>query len=52
MVISAGEMTYDLTSGRYLANGMFNQIKDAYRFGLKAKTSDFTPAALRTIGIR
>ncbi|MFJ3049844.1 DUF1329 domain-containing protein [Pseudomonas nitroreducens] len=52
VVISAGEMTYDLTSGRYLANGMFNQIKDAYRFGLKAKTSDFTPAALRTIGIR
>lgn len=50
--ISAGEMTYDLTSGRYIANGLFNQVKNAYRFGLKAKTSDFTPAALRNIGIR
>lgn len=50
--ISAGELTYDLISGRYLANYMFNKVKNAYRFGLKAKTSDFTPAALRTIGIR
>ncbi|MCY1274353.1 hypothetical protein D9M68_162900 [compost metagenome] len=50
--ISAGELTYDLISGRYLANYMFNQIKNAYQFGLKAKTLDFTPAALRTIGIR
>lgn len=50
--ISAGEMTYDLTSGRYVANGMFNQVKNAYQFGLKAKTSEFTPAALRNIGIR
>lgn len=50
--ISAGELTYDLISGRYLANYMFNQIKNAYQFGLKAKTLDFSPAALRTIGIR
>ncbi|TBU96758.1 DUF1329 domain-containing protein [Phytopseudomonas dryadis] len=50
--ISAGELTYDLISGRYLANYMFNKVKNAYRFGLKSKTSDFTPAALRTIGIR
>jgi hypothetical protein len=50
--ISAGELTYDLISGRYLANYMFNKVKNAYQFGLKAKTSDFTPAALRTIGIR
>lgn len=50
--ISAGEMTYDLNSGRYLANIMFNEIKNAYKFGLKAKTGDFTPTALRTMGIR
>ncbi|WP_252274439.1 DUF1329 domain-containing protein [Pseudomonas subflava] len=50
--ISAGEMTYDLISGRYLGNYMFNTIKNAYQFGLKAKTADFTPAALRAIGIR
>lgn len=50
--ISAGELTYDLNSGRYLANYMFNKVKNAYQFGLKAKTSDFTPAALRNLGIR
>ncbi|WP_220812258.1 DUF1329 domain-containing protein [Pseudomonas paralcaligenes] len=50
--ISAGELTYDLISGRYLGNYMFNKVKNAYRFGLKAKTADFTPAALRAIGIR
>lgn len=50
--ISAGEMTYDLSSGRYLANGMFNEESNAYKFGLKAKTSDFTPSALRNSGIR
>lgn len=50
--ISAGELTYDLISGRYLSNYMFNKVNNAYRFGLKAKTSDFTPAALRAMGIR
>lgn len=50
--ISAAEMTYDLTSGRYLANYLINSIKDAYQFGLKSRSSDFTPAALRNIGIR
>ncbi|WP_313220926.1 DUF1329 domain-containing protein [Stutzerimonas nitrititolerans] len=50
--VSAAEITYDLNSGRYVANGMFNEAKNAYSFGLKAKTADFTPAALRNIGIR
>lgn len=52
VTISAAEMTYDLTSGRYLANYMINSIKNAYQFGVKTKSSDFTPAALRNIGIR
>jgi len=52
VTISAAEMTYDLTSGRYLANYLINSIKNAYQFGVKTKSSDFTPAALRTIGIR
>ncbi|MEN0105267.1 MAG: DUF1329 domain-containing protein [Pseudomonas sp.] len=50
--LSAAEVTYDLQSGRYVATGMYNEIKNAYRFGLKAKTADFTPAALRTLGLR
>lgn len=52
LTISAAEMTYDLTSGRYLANYLINSIKNAYQFGVKTKSSDFTPAALRNIGIR
>lgn len=52
VIISAAEMTYDLTSGRYLANYLINQNKNAYEFGIKTKSSDFTPAALRGIGIR
>ncbi len=50
--LSAAEITYDLSSGRYVSTGMYNEIKNAYKFGLKAKTSDFTPAALRTLGLR
>lgn len=52
VTLSAAETTYDLISGRYVSTAMFNEIKNAYQFGLKAKTSDFTPAALRTLGLR
>lgn len=50
--ISAGEMTYDLLSGRYVANYMLNQIKNPFQFGFKFKTYDFAPSTLRTMGIR
>ena len=46
------ETIYDLQSGRYLALGMKNEEKQAYDFGFKASTSDFTPAALRQDGVR
>ncbi|RQO52537.1 DUF1329 domain-containing protein [Pseudomonas sp. KBW05] len=48
----AVETIYDLQSGRYLALGMKNEEKQAYDFGFKASTSDFTPAALRQDGVR
>ncbi|WP_097460121.1 DUF1329 domain-containing protein [Mangrovitalea sediminis] len=43
---------YDLQSGRYIAMGLTNEIPNAYKFGVKRSSEDFTPAALRREGIR
>ncbi|WP_422421865.1 DUF1329 domain-containing protein [Pseudomonas sp. GZD-222] len=48
----AVETLYDLMSGRYLALGMRNQEPGTTKYGLAAKYYDFTPAALRTDGLR
>lgn len=46
------EALYDLMAGRYLALGMKNEEKSAYNFGFKATAADYTPAALRSSGVR
>ncbi|WPC05994.1 DUF1329 domain-containing protein [Pseudomonas benzenivorans] len=46
------EALYDLIAGRYLALGMKNEEKSAYDFGFDASAADYTPAALRTSGVR
>ncbi|MBU1330653.1 MAG: DUF1329 domain-containing protein [Gammaproteobacteria bacterium] len=46
------EALYDLIAGRYLALGMKNEEKSAYTFGFKASAADYTPAALRSSGVR
>jgi len=46
------EALYDLVAGRYLALGMKNEEKSAYNFGFKASAADYTPAALRSSGVR
>ncbi|OEC33875.1 Protein of unknown function [Pseudomonas cuatrocienegasensis] len=46
------EALYDLVAGRYLALGMKNEEKSAYTFGFKASAADYTPAALRSSGVR
>ncbi|WP_394562090.1 DUF1329 domain-containing protein [Aquipseudomonas alcaligenes] len=46
------ETLYDLQSGRYLALGMNNQEKKAYDFNFQASAADYTPAALRNMGVR
>ena len=46
------ETLYDVISGRYLTMGLKNEEKQAYDFGYKASSSDFTPAALRQAGVR
>jgi hypothetical protein len=46
------EALYDLVAGRYLALGMKNEERTAYNFGFKASAADYTPAALRSSGVR
>ena len=46
------EALYDVVAGRYLALGMKNEEKSAYAFGFKASAADYTPAALRSSGVR
>jgi hypothetical protein len=45
------EVHHDLHNGRYIAMGLRNQEKVFYR-PLKLQTADFTPQALRGIGVR
>ncbi|MNP51761.1 hypothetical protein D3C76_1461060 [compost metagenome] len=42
----------DLISGRYLVMALQNESKRGIDFTLQAKSTDFTPAALRNAGIR
>ncbi|MCY1267385.1 hypothetical protein D3C76_767210 [compost metagenome] len=48
----AVETLYDLQSGRYLVLGMTNEEKRFYEFDYKASSADYTPAALRNMGVR
>jgi hypothetical protein len=48
----AVEALYDLVSGRYLALGMRNEEPSTTKYDQPAKYYDFTPAALRTDGLR
>ncbi|GLQ30440.1 DUF1329 domain-containing protein [Litoribrevibacter albus] len=44
------EAVYDLMSGRYLVNGLSNEVEDDFKFGGKEKQSNFKPSALRRMG--
>ena len=47
------EIMNDLQSGRYLVTGLDNEVPGrAYVWGLEARASEFTPAALRRSGRR
>ncbi|MFL1388888.1 DUF1329 domain-containing protein [Pseudomonas tritici] len=46
------ETLYDIIAGRYIALGMKNEEKSSFVFGFNAKAADYTPAALRTEGVR
>jgi hypothetical protein len=46
------ETLYDIIAGRYIALGMKNEEKSSFVFGFAAKAADYTPAALRSEGVR
>ncbi len=48
----AFQAIYDLQSGRYIAMGLTNEQDNAYKFGVKRSSADYTPAALRRAGTR
>jgi hypothetical protein len=49
---AAAETLYDIVSGRYLVLGLRNEESRNTQYGLTAKVFDYTPAALRTDGLR
>lgn len=46
------ETHYDVLSGRYAVNALYNEEKQAYRFDQTFNRKQFTPSALRASGIR
>jgi hypothetical protein len=46
------EALYDLIAGRYIALGMKNEEKRSFEFNIAAKAGDYTPAALRSTGVK
>ncbi len=46
----ASNVLYDLLSGRYIAMDLTNEEEKGYDFSIKAKSEDYTPAALRRSG--
>ncbi|RMF16012.1 MAG: DUF1329 domain-containing protein, partial [Gammaproteobacteria bacterium] len=48
----AVQAIYDLLSGRYLVLGLSSEESNAYNFGVKRSSKDYTPAALRRAGRR
>ncbi|MCY1280147.1 hypothetical protein D9M68_162750 [compost metagenome] len=48
----AAETLYDLISGRYMVVGLRNEEPRNTQYGLTGKSVDYTPAALRSDGLR
>ncbi|MNJ10786.1 hypothetical protein D3C77_49510 [compost metagenome] len=48
----AAQALYDLIAGRYLVNAMMNESKHGSLYGGTPSQAEFTPAALRSAGIR
>lgn len=48
----ATEVIHDLNSERYIALGLHNEEREPIRFGVLADRGDFTPAAIRRMGVR
>ncbi|SCZ39915.1 MULTISPECIES: DUF1329 domain-containing protein [unclassified Pseudomonas] len=46
------EALYDLHNGRYVVSGLRNEERSPMEFGTVSSSSDYTPSALRKVGIR
>lgn len=46
------ETLYDLLNGRYVVSGMRNEERTPMEFGVVSSAAEYTPAALRKVGIR
>lgn len=46
------EALYDLHNGRYVVSGLRNEERSRMDFGTVSSSSDYTPSALRQVGIR
>jgi hypothetical protein len=46
------EMLYDLVNGRYLVSGLRNEEQSPMEFGFQASAGEYTPSALRNMGVR
>ncbi|HEU0198892.1 MAG TPA: DUF1329 domain-containing protein, partial [Burkholderiaceae bacterium] len=44
------ELWFDLTNGSYVLTGLDNEFRSRWTFGIKGRTVDFQPDALRRIG--
>ncbi|MGF6693522.1 hypothetical protein M2318_003605 [Metapseudomonas resinovorans] len=52
MPLFNAETHYDVQSGRYAVNALYNEEKNAYQFDINYSRKQFTPNALRATGIR
>ncbi len=52
MPLFNAETHYDVQTGRYAVNALYNEQKNAYEFGQAFNRKQFTPSALRASGIR
>ncbi|WP_160286810.1 DUF1329 domain-containing protein [Pseudomonas knackmussii] len=52
VTLSAMQVFYDLQAGRYIASNMTNEQARGYDFSYRANSSDYSPGALRGLGIR
>lgn len=52
VAVQSTETLYDLLNGRYIVSGLVNEEKQPFDFDYKASSADYTPASLRTSGVR
>lgn len=52
VAVQSTETLYDLLNGRYIVSGLVNEERNPFDFDYSASSADYTPASLRTTGVR